>query len=141
MPKQEMVRLGLEGRFRPTGSWKRGCSSCRNRMTLLLLLNALVHQLGQVLSLLANAVGNLDNGAAPLQLQFLANIEVLVALPVRISNEVSAVVINHDAFVEGVVFESSILPPLLLPSQVTGEETYVFDHQGSASRGGEGSRA
>jgi hypothetical protein len=110
-------------------------------MTLLLLLNALVHQLGQVLSLLANAVGNLDNGAAPLQLQFLANIEVLVALPVRISNEVSAVVINHDAFVEGVVFESSILPPLLLPSQVTGEETYVFDHQGSASRGGEGSRA
>lgn len=45
----------------------------------------------------------------------------------RVAYIVHAVVVDHDALVEGVEFEPSVLPSLLLPAQVGREEAAEFE--------------
>jgi hypothetical protein len=71
----------------------------------------------------------LHNGSAPIQLELVALVQVPSFLPVSISNEVAAVIVDHDALVESVVLEDSILPSFLLSLQVMCEEANEVHHE------------
>jgi hypothetical protein len=71
----------------------------------------------------ADTFGHLDDDSATFQLDFFPLIEVIIAPPMAITNIVSTFVIYHNASIEAVKLEAAILPPLLLPAEVVGEET------------------
>jgi hypothetical protein len=102
-------------------------------LTLFFLLCPLVQQLREVLIPAANALGNLDNHTAPLQLDFLALVEIPVAVPMHVSHEIPTLVVDHDPLVECVVFESPILPSLLLPLQIVGKKTDKLEDNRTAA--------
>ena len=90
-----------------------------------------VQHLTQVLLAHARALSNLHNGRPAVQLQLLALVEVARAgRPVRVADEVAALVVHHDAAVERVVLEAPVLPALLLAPQVVREEAYEVEHGG-----------
>lgn len=95
-------------------------------MTLFLLLRPLVQQLGQVLLLATDTLDKLDNNTT-LQFDFLAFVEIVIALQVRVSDKVPAVIVDHEALVEGVVCKPAILPPLLLPLEIAGKQADKFE--------------
>jgi hypothetical protein len=101
-------------------------------LTLFLLLRSLVQKLGQILLLTANALGNLDNDSATLQLNLFALVKVGFALPMHVANEVAALIVDHDTLVEGVVFDAAIFPSLLLPPKIVREEADELEHGGAA---------
>jgi hypothetical protein len=101
-------------------------------LALFLLLRPLVQQLGEVLLLAAHALDNLDNHPT-LQLDFFAFVEFVVAPPVHVTNEVAALIVDHDALVEGVVFESAILPSLLLPLEIASKQADKFEDRSAES--------
>jgi hypothetical protein len=88
---------------------------------LFLLFCPLIQQLRQILLLAAHALVDLDNYAPTLQPNFLAFIKVPFARPVHIPDKVATFVVDHDAFIESVVFEAAIFPSLLLPAEVVGK--------------------
>lgn len=49
--------------------------------------------------------------------------QLVAVLVVGVPEEVACLVVDHDAVVEGVELEEAIVPPLLLSSDVVGEET------------------
>jgi hypothetical protein len=48
----------------------------------------------------------------------------------HVANEVPALIIDHNALVEGVIFESAILPSFLLAAQVMCEEAQILEDGG-----------
>jgi hypothetical protein len=82
---------------------------------------------------LSHAVGNLNYNATTLQLHLFADIKVPARLPVHVSDKVSTLIVYHHPLVEGVVFESSVFPSLLFPTQVMGKEAEVFTNHGAAA--------
>ena len=129
----EMVlpRCGSQGRRSVVRiSWDRRSQRC----TLFLFFCSLVQQLGEILFLASNTFGNLDNNTTPLQLDFFALIKFPVATPVHVSNKVAPLIVDHNAFVERVVFDSSILPSFLFSLQVVGEQAHKLkDRRGRAA--------
>jgi hypothetical protein len=83
--------------------------------------------------LAANAFHDLYNDAAALQLDLLAFIKVLFSLPMQVAHKVAALIVNHYAFVEGVVFEAAIFPSFLLPPEVVGEQADEIEDKRAAS--------
>ena len=70
----------------------------------------------------ANAFHHLYDDATALQLDLFAFIKLLFSLPMEVPHKVAAFIVNHYAFVEGVVFEAAIFPSFLLPPEVVGEQ-------------------
>lgn len=105
-------------------------------LSFLLLPDPFVHNLGEVLILAADAFGNLNDNPPSLQFHLLAFVKVPIASPVHVPNEMATVIVDHDALVEGVVFDPAILPSLLLPLEVVGEEADEFEDQCGAGIGG-----
>jgi hypothetical protein len=97
-------------------------------LPLLLILVSLLDQLGEILLLASNALCDLNNDAAALKLELFAIAKVVVLVPVHVADEVGLFVVHHDALVEGVVLELSILPSLLLSLQVMCEEAHVVEN-------------
>jgi hypothetical protein len=75
----------------------------------------------------------LNYNATALQLQLFTDIKVPARLPVHVSDKVPTLIVYHHPLVEGVVFESSVFPSLLLSAQVMGKEAEVFTHHGAAA--------
>jgi hypothetical protein len=97
-------------------------------LALPLLLDSLIDKLRQVCLPALHEVFNLDYDAATIELNLLALTKVVFAVPVHVPNRVPALVIDHDACVECVILESSILPSFLLAAQVMREETAELEH-------------
>ena len=105
-------------------------------LSFLLFPDPFVHNLGEVLVLTAYTFGDLNDNPPSLQFHLFAITKVPVAAPVHVPNEMTAVIVDHDPFVERVVFDSAILPSLLLPLEVMGEEADEFEDQCCAGIGG-----
>jgi hypothetical protein len=85
------------------------------------------------LILAPDTLGHLNNDSTTFQLNLFAFVEFPVALPMHISNKIAAVIVDHDALIESVVFETAILPPLLFPSEIMGEEADEFEDWSAAT--------
>jgi len=66
----------------------------------------------------AYAFVDLHQDAAAVQAQLLSITKLVVLLPVRIADEVTTVIVDHDPVVICVELESAILPPLLLALEI-----------------------
>jgi hypothetical protein len=42
----------------------------------------------------------------------------MVFAPMTVTHEVASIIVDHNPFIEGMVFESAILPSLLLASKI-----------------------
>lgn len=87
-------------------------------MSLINLFGSLVEEFGKILILGSNTFGNLDNDSTALQIELLALTKIEVLAPVHVANEIPPLIVHHDALVEGVKLEASILPSLLFALQV-----------------------
>jgi hypothetical protein len=102
-------------------------------LTLFSFLDPLVQQFGQILLLAADAFHDLNNDPSTLQLDLLAFTKLLFTLPVHVPDGMAALIVDHDALVEGVVFEAAILPSLLLPPEIVGKQADEIEDRGAAS--------
>ena len=99
-------------------------------MSFLPFLDPFVYKFRKILVLAANTFIDLDDNPASFQFHLFPIVKVPVAAPMHIPNEVSPVIVDHDAFVERVVFDSAILPSLLFSLEIVGEEADKFEDQG-----------
>lgn len=73
----------------------------------------------------AHGLGDLDQDAL-VQAELIPLMQLVALFPVCVADVVPCLVAHHDAVVEGMEFEESILPSLLLPPDIVGEETSKF---------------
>lgn len=99
-------------------------------MSLFNLLGSLVEELSQVLVLATDTLGYLDYDGSALQVEFFAFTKVEVFPPVHIADEIPSFIVDHDALVERMKFQATVLPSFLFSFQIVGEETYIFQHWG-----------
>lgn len=69
------------------------------------------------------------NQGAVVQLQFVTVLDALILSAVVVAHVVTGDIVYHDAFVEGVVSEKTILPALGFASHVIGVEAAEADHR------------
>lgn len=112
---------GHNGTVRNRGVNRSRCQFC---LTLFLFFCPLVQQLAQILLLLTHTFRYLDDYPASFEFHLFALVKLPIAGPVHVADKVSAVVVDHNASVEGMVFESTILPSLLFPSQIVRKEAH-----------------
>ena len=62
-----------------------------------------------------------------IQLQLVAILDHLLLSPMQIANEISLVIKDHDAFVEGVVAEEAILPAFGFATEIVGVKAAESD--------------
>lgn len=85
----------------------------------------------------AHGLGDLNHDAL-VEVELIALVKLVGVFVVGVAEEVARLVVHHDAVVEGVEFEIAILPPLLLASDIVGEETAVLGDGRRVLRGGDG---
>lgn len=83
---------------------------------------------------MAGAIGHLNNGTATVKFELIPRLNMAICLPVRISDKVASIIMDHDPLVERVILEGSILPSLLLALQIVGEETDKVEDGGRCWR-------
>jgi hypothetical protein len=110
----------------------RGGGSGRGRFSRLLF-----EELRQICMRDAHSLRDLHQSAI-VQGKLVSLLQLVAVFVVRISQEVARLVIHHDPAIEGVELEKSILPPLLLSSDILREETSEFGHRRGILRGGDG---
>ena len=104
-------------------SWQDGRSGRCGYTPLLFLLDSFVHQVTEVLAPLTHTLGDLDYDTAAFELELFSVIKFPVSPPMRVSDVVASLIVNHEAFVEQMILEPAILPTLLLSFQIMREET------------------
>jgi hypothetical protein len=73
----------------------------------------------------AHSLGHLDQSAI-IQAEFVPLVQLVAVLVVCVAQKIPRLVIDHDPVVEGVELQVAILPTLLLPSDIVGEQTSEF---------------
>ena len=97
---------------------------CAGYRSLVLFLE----QRSQVSFCTIDLLVDLDHNCT-LESNFVSFVKSSLVFPMHVSDEVARHIVEHDAFVESVVFEEAILPSLGFSADVVGVETSELDNR------------
>lgn len=90
---------------------------------------SLFEELSQVLVLAPKAVDDLNDDATPLQLKLFTFFKIVLLAPMSVADEIATIVVHHDALVESMKRETTILPSLLFALEVVCEEAGKIENR------------